>query len=576
MATSYNNIGAILKQQGDIPTALEYYHKSLKIQEEIENISGLGQALNNIGNIYQEQGEPNLALEYFHKGRKLYKDNGDERSVATVLNNIGFTYFKKNNIPKALDYYHQSIAIRKKLNDYKGIANCYNNIASAYEHDKKTEKAMEFYTKSNTIYHDIKYNLGISTSSINIGRTLFGEGKVKEAKKNILLGLKTAEKVGSPKNIQGAAKLLSSIYEKEGNGLKALEMHKLYILMRDSLSNIKNQKAIIQQNAKYQYQKEKAIDDAERDNLIAIEHKEKEKQVIISLATAAGLFLVISFLIFVFNRLNVAKKQKLLIEVQNKEIVDSITYAKRIQEAILPSLELFTTVFPDSFIYYKPKDIVAGDFYWLDSFNSNNTEDLIFFAVADCTGHGVPGAMVSVVCNNALNSAVREYRLTDPGQILDKTREIVIQQFNKSQTVAVNNIRDGMDIALCVLNPTTNEFKYAGAHNALWILRKNAAEIEEIKATRQSIGKVERPKQFKTNDIKLNKGDQIYLFSDGFADQFGGEKGKKMMNKRFKELLISNQSASLKNQQLKLNSYFKSWKKEAEQVDDVCVMGIRI
>ena len=245
MATSYNNIGAILKQQGDIPTALEYYHKSLKIQEEIENISGLGQALNNIGNIYQEQGEPNLALEYFHKGRKLYKDNGDERSVATVLNNIGFTYFKKNNIPKALDYYHQSIAIRKKLNDYKGIANCYNNIASAYEHDKKTEKAMEFYTKSNTIYHDIKYNLGISTSSINIGRTLFGEGKVKEAKKNILLGLKTAEKVGSPKNIQGAAKLLSNIYEKEGNGLKALEMHKLYILMRDSLSNIKNQKAII-------------------------------------------------------------------------------------------------------------------------------------------------------------------------------------------------------------------------------------------------------------------------------------------------------------------------------------------
>ncbi len=574
-ANSLNNIGTIYKKQGDIPNALEYYHESLKIFTELDASSGIGQALNNIGNIYQEQGDPNLALEYFHRSKSLYKKLGNERALATILNNIGFTYFKKKNIPKALDYYEQSIAIRKKLEDHRGMANCFNNIASAHEHVLNHEKAMEFYLKSNKIYNEIGSKLGLSTSSVNIGRVLYHQGKVSEAKKYISTGLELAKKAGSPRNILGAAKLLSQIYEDKGKGMKALEMHKLYITMHDSVENERNQKAVIQQNAKYQYQKEKAIDDAERDNLIAIQEKEKEKQTIISIATAFVLILVLIFSFFVITRLKITRKQKVLIEVQNKEIVDSITYAKRIQEAILPSTELFNKTFPSNFIYYKPKDIVAGDFYWLE-LAPVIKEPLIFFAVADCTGHGVPGAMVSVVCNNALNSSVREHKLTDPGQILDKTREIVVEQFNKSQTTSISNIRDGMDIALCVLNTKTNVIKFAGAYNPLWIIRNGSETIEELKATRQAIGKVDNPQQFKTSETALNKGDQIYLFSDGFADQFGGSKGKKMMNRGFKELLVSNRTASLENQKQQLHTHFETWRNDLEQIDDVCVIGVKI
>jgi serine phosphatase RsbU (regulator of sigma subunit)/Tfp pilus assembly protein PilF len=570
-ATSLNNIGSIYNKQSDIPNALEYYHKSLKIYTDINNKTGLGQCLNNIGNIYQEQKDPNLALEYFHRGLTIYEKLNNKRAMATLLNNIGFAYFKKKNIPKTLEYYNKSLAIREILNDKKGIAISYNNIASTYEQLKENEKAMDYYQKSVAIYSEIKYKLGLSTSLNNIGRILYSEGKSVKSKKNILKGLEIAKEVGSPSNIKVSAHLLSQIYEEEGNGMKALKMHKLYLLMRDSAINETNQKSLIQQHAKYEYQKEKAVDDAEHDNLIAIKQKEKEKQRIISYAIAFGLFLVIIFAAFVFNRLKIARKQKLVIEVQNKEIVDSINYAKRIQEAILPSSEFFKELFPASFIYYKPKDIVAGDFYWMEKQDGH-----ILFAVADCTGHGVPGAMVSVVCNNALNASVREHKLIDPGEILNKTREIVVEQFNKSQTTSISNIRDGMDIALGVLNIKTNTIYFSGAYNPLWILRSGASDLEEIKATRQSIGKMDNPKLFTTSSTELNKGDQIYLFSDGFADQFGGDQGKKIMRKRFKELLISSKTDSMEDQKTDLDTHFEQWKGDIEQIDDVCVMGIRI
>jgi len=603
VATSLNNIGTIYKKQGDIPNALEYYHKSLKIYKEIDHTKGLGQALNNIGTIYQEQEDPNLALEYFHRGYNLYKKIGDKRSIATILNNIGHAYFKKENISKALDYYNQSIAIRETLNDYKGIATIYNNIAALYENQHEDDQAIAYYLKSIKIYKNLDYKLGISASSVNLGRILYRQGKLLESKKYIQIGFKLANETGSLHSIKNSAMLLSYIYEDEGKGMKALKMHKLYLTMRDSINNEVNQKALIQQHAKYQYQKEKAIDDAERDNLIAIEQKEKEKQTIISYATAFGLILVLIFSFFVFNRLKVAKKQKILIEIQNKEIVDSINYAKRIQEAILPTSELINNALTNNFIYYRPKDIVAGDFYWMETIDSRiegvlkedvekhtpnpyQERGLVLFAVADCTGHGVSGAMVSVVCNNALNSAVREYSLIDPAEILNKTREIVAEQFNRSENkiTTKNRVRDGMDIALCSLelnSPLEGGeremlLKYAGAYNPLWIIRDGSNTIEEIKANRQAIGNTENPKPFQTHRINLNKGDSIFLFSDGFSDQFGGGKGKKMMKKRFKELLISLKDKPMGEQQKSINTYFENWRGEIEQVDDVCVMGVRV
>ncbi|NQV53997.1 MAG: SpoIIE family protein phosphatase [Flavobacteriales bacterium] len=259
--------------------------------------------------------------------------------------------------------------------------------------------------------------------------------------------------------------------------------------------------------------------------------------------------------------------QRELLEEKNKEITDSITYAKRIQEAILPPLRNVLKALPNSFVLYKPKDIVAGDFYWMESLG-----DWVVFAAADCTGHGVPGAMVSVVCNNALNRSVREFGLDQPAAILDKTLELVLEQFESSD----EEVKDGMDIALCALNTKTRTLQYAGAQNPLWIKRISSTELEEIKPDKQPIGKYSDPKPFTNHTLQLEAGDTFYIFSDGYADQFGGPKGKKLKYKPFKELLLSINSKAMEEQKQIIDHRFEAWKGDLEQVDDVCVIGVRV
>ncbi|MEQ8908629.1 MAG: SpoIIE family protein phosphatase [Vicingaceae bacterium] len=292
------------------------------------------------------------------------------------------------------------------------------------------------------------------------------------------------------------------------------------------------------------------------------------------------------------------REQKDEIEEAHREITDSIAYAKRIQSAILPPLKLVKEQLESSFILYKPKDVVAGDFYWMTTSVSERSRraDVVYFAAADCTGHGVPGAMVSVVCNNALNRSVKEFGLTEPGEILDKTRELVIAEFEKSE----EEVQDGMDIALCSLRTSSGvekpaELKYAGAHNPLWLIRKGKFEesnfpegsrfsqsedeiyqLVEVKADKQPIGKYASTKPYTTHTFELQKGDTLYLFSDGFVDQFGGDKGKKFKSLNFKRLLLSIQEKDMDIQRQLIDEAFEEWKKGLEQIDDVCVIGVRI
>jgi serine phosphatase RsbU (regulator of sigma subunit) len=302
------------------------------------------------------------------------------------------------------------------------------------------------------------------------------------------------------------------------------------------------------------------------------------------------------------NRTKELNIQKEILAEKNDEIVSSIRYAKRIQNAILPPDSYINNIFENCFILYKPKDIVAGDFYWIEAIsslkgglkvddyhpsNSTHGENLVLFAAADCTGHGVPGAMVSVVCNNALNRAVREFNLTEPGKILDKTREIIVQEFEKSD----EDVKDGMDISLCkleFLDKEKSKLEWAGANNPLWIIRNN--NILEYKPNKQPIGQIDNPQPFTTHYIDVLKNDTIYIFTDGYQDQFGGENrptglpadrpgklgGKKFKASKLKELLLSIQHKTLKEQREIISQTFEAWKGNLEQIDDVCIIGVKI
>jgi serine phosphatase RsbU (regulator of sigma subunit) len=253
------------------------------------------------------------------------------------------------------------------------------------------------------------------------------------------------------------------------------------------------------------------------------------------------------------------------VEGKNKEILDSINYAKRLQEAILPPISLIKKIFPESFVLYRPKDIVAGDFYWLE-----RAGDLVFIAAADCTGHGVPGALVSVICSNALNRTVKEFHITEPGKILDKVTELVLETFEKSE----RNVQDGMDISLCCINTVTNEIRWGGAYNPLWYTRNG--EMHELEADKQPIGKYDNPKPFYTHSIKLEKGNTLYFFTDGYADQFGGPKGKKFKYRQLQEILLANSTGSMEEQKALLEGRLDEWKGDLDQVDDILIVGIKM
>ncbi|GAB4139825.1 MAG: hypothetical protein Fur0041_15010 [Bacteroidia bacterium] len=266
--------------------------------------------------------------------------------------------------------------------------------------------------------------------------------------------------------------------------------------------------------------------------------------------------------------------QKIELQQKNKEITDSINYAKRIQSAYLPPDAAFSSNFPDSFLIFQPKDIVSGDFYWSynpKAFDKSNIEEQ-FFAVADCTGHGVPGALMSVICCNAINEVVISNKVYDPGQILTKTRDIVIRNLKSSND---DGQKDGMDISLCSINYRTGELKFAGANNPICIYRKDINQIEEIAADKQPVGVFERMLPFTTKSIQLQKGDVVFAFSDGYADQFGGPKGKKFKYKKLYELFRTNASLPMQEQKDILLREFHEWKGSQEQVDDICLIGVR-
>ena len=262
---------------------------------------------------------------------------------------------------------------------------------------------------------------------------------------------------------------------------------------------------------------------------------------------------------------NEAEKQKELVEEKQKEILDSISYAKRLQNAVMAPVTAVKQHLPDSFIFYKPKDIVAGDFYCFEQ-----KDEYILIAAADCTGHGVPGALVSIVCSNAISSVLKEISMSSTGEILNKVRDLVLETFSKSES----EVKDGMDISMACINTKTNEIYWSGANNPIWIIMND--ELHEIKANKQPIGLSDNPLPFTTHHIRLSKGDTFYLFTDGYADQFGGPKGKKFKYRTMQELLFHNRNLAMAEQESLLKKTFEEWKGDLEQVDDICVIGVRI
>lgn len=581
ISQTYNNLGLVYGEQGNHAKAIEYYTESLRTDEKRKNIKGIAAAYNNIGLVYQDLGELDKALEFYLKSLKIQDSLHYNDGSSASLNNIGNIYSMKEDYKNALEYHFKSLKIREEAGDQYGIAGSLTNIGSTYLSLKKTEEALNYFEKSLKVQNEIGDRKGVSVSFNNIGDLYAAQKNYRKAIQYNSDALAIAKEVGAAKEVCDAAGSLWEVYKKTGDTKKALEMYELHISYRDSITSEDNNRALIKQEFKYQYEKQAAADSvayAKEKQLSQAQIEKHQAEIKVKrnqqYGLFGGLFLVIVFSLVMYNRFKLTQKQKAIIEEQkhiveekNTEIVDSINYAKRIQTAILPPQRLIKQHLPQSFVLYKPKDIVAGDFYWLET-----TSSTILFAAADCTGHGVPGAMVSVVCNNALNRTVREYHITEPGKILDKAREIVITEFEKSE----EEVKDGMDISLLSINMKTKELLWSGANNPLWIIRNEKSEIEEIKADKQPIGKYAEPRPFTTHNVQLQEGDSVYVFTDGYQDQFGGPKGKKFKAAQMKEILLAIQDKTMEEQKTIMYNKIEEWKGITEQIDDICLIGVKI
>ncbi|MDQ3046955.1 MAG: tetratricopeptide repeat protein [Bacteroidota bacterium] len=581
-----NTIGASYQVKGNFLKAIEFYQQSLKIREMAGDLRGSSSSLANIGSIYIHISEFEKALYYQEKSIKVFEKLNDKAGMASALNNMGVIYMNLEDFPKALEYNKKSLGLYEELNDKKGIAASYDNIGQIYSSLNEYTKAVEFQYKGLELLKELNDKHGISTLMSSLSQTFLKQNKTEQA---LEMATKAKAIAIESEDIQAekeAASMLYEIYKKMGNDSKALLNYERFISLRDTIFKEENQREITNKELQYEYEKKAAADSVRiqdekkvTDALILAKNAQIEQDKTQKWALYGGVFLLLVFGGLMYNRFRITSRQKQIIEVKSKEtevqktiieekqkeILASISYAKRLQEAILPPQKLVKTYFPESLYYYKPKDIVAGDFYWLEP-----ADDIILFAAADCTGHGVPGAMVSVVCSNALNRTVKEFGITEPGKILDKVRDLVIATFEKSES----EVTDGMDISLCSLNRKTSELKWSGANNPLWIIRNN--ELIEHKPNKQPIGKVDDPVPFITHEIKIEPNDKIYIFTDGYADQFGGDKGKKFKLSSLKELILSIVHLPMDEQMKAIDKNLVEWRGKIDQVDDILIIGIQL
>jgi serine phosphatase RsbU (regulator of sigma subunit) len=531
LAEVYENMGLLFSSIKDIEKSISYFGKSLQLYSKIKDWKGIAKCYLNLGNSNSSKGYTDLAIECFEKGLEIDAKYNNNEKKAEFLSGIGTIYFNLLNNEKALYFYKEALKVQEvvKPNDVVFLKN-------------------------------------------NIGVVLMELERYNEAKSYLIEAYFSSS---NPRNKADYAFNLAQMYEQLGDYKSAIDFMDTYVRLNDSLNNAIYTKNLSETEAKYQNEKRE-----EQNILLSERLKNKSLQIYFALA---AILLLVGLAFFIFrglrqkNKANIALSDKnkiieeksLLVEEQHKDITDSIKYAQRIQQAILPPDKLWNNILPQSFVFYQPKDILSGDFYWIEE-----TTEHIFIAAADCTGHGVPGALMSIVNYNLLNRAVLEHGLTNAGAILDSVNKYLTLSLH--QTYQESAVRDGMDVSLCVINKKTKKMDFAGAFNSIYLIRNNA--IQEFIPDKQPVGAFieDNIKPFTSQSFQLLENDVVYMFTDGYADQFGGPKGKKYKYKQLQHLLLSSYTKPFDEQNQIFKSAINDWKGSLEQVDDILLLGYKI
>jgi len=626
IATVYHRIGSFYKYRSDYEQALDYFLKSLDLKRKVGNELGISYAYIGIANVFINWKKYEEAIKYYKFSLNASEQVSDTIGIASSYTGMGNVYTQINNIPIALKNHKKAYKYYLAINDYEGIALSLLNLGDIYIKTKEYDKALKVYNEALKITIEKNYKIRTTLIYNKIAQINMIEENYNLAIEYYNKSLIIAKETNYRKVIVTDYEGLAKSYKQIGKSEKAYDYLTQFYTLKDSIFNEEKHKQLAEIETKYQtVQKEKTIKQQkfklEKDKIL------NEKRTYQRNFTLIILLLVFIVLIFVVRgyrnkrkanvllakqrdkieqQRNNVEKQKEIIEKIHYEVSESINYATKLQQAILPEHELLKNYLSEHFVLFKPKDKVSGDFYWWTYIEGHT-----IITAADCTGHGVPGAFMSMLGVSFLREIVEKEYITNTGLILKKLRKEIIKALK--QKGATGEQKDGMDMSIISINHETNVVQFSGANNPLYLILnselrilneesstyvklcdnskfkiqnlkllyevnkiQNLKLLYEVKPDKMPIAIYDKMDNFTTHEIQLQKGDQLYMFSDGFADQFGGEKGKKFKYKPFKRLLLENAERPMSEQKEILNTTFESWRGKEEQVDDVVVLGIKI
>jgi len=605
---AYMNLGNVFYQFGEYDRAINKYESSMAVYDSIGYNYGISGCYNNIGSIFEEMQDYDKAIKYYQDALQEYLKIDEIRHAGTCYSNIGTVYLEKHQYKKAKEALNKALELRMKVNDKRGISGVYSNLGVLNLRSNKVEKALDYLYKAIKLDNEIDNKFGLVEDYCYLAKAYMEKGNFNDARNFAYKSLNLAENIDNKLKIKEAYEVLAELEEKQGNYSKALDFTKKYEYVEDELFSKEKTQTIETIETKYKI-KEKQQELEKNKLQLAKKEAVIKKQRYQQYFTIGGLIIISLGLIFLYihfrskrkshsllltkndeiqtkneelqgqneeismqrdeleKQRNIANQQRNEIAVKNDEITSSIRYAKSIQSAVLPPGHLLDKMLTNYFILFKPKDIVSGDFYFFDY-----KDGKMILAAVDCTGHGVPGAFMSLLGLSILNDITSEGILSSD-VILNRLRTRVIQALHQESFNDEN--RDGMDISLVVWNLENNELQYSGAYNPLYVIRNG--KLIEYKPDRMTLGIQSKLDQsFKAHNIQLQEGDVFYLFTDGFADQISGHFNKKMTKLKFKQFLTNIHQLSMQEQKQKLRDFYEEWRTGYEQVDDVLVMGFRI
>ena len=565
IAECYNGLGLTAEAMGNLPDALKYQLKCLKIREAQKQKRSIADCNNNIGNVYWRMGKYPEALKYQFLALKTREEMDDKIGIADSYNNIGNIYFNEGNFQEAMKSHLYTLDLQQALGRNRSIADAYNNLGLDYESLKNYEEALNCHFSAKVIRRQIGDLEGLAGSCINLSSIYIKIHKFKEAENNLDSAEKISLKIGDKNWLVDTYLSFTQLDSATGNFRKAFSHYKRYSLYHDSIYNEDNSKKTVAAEMNYEFEKKQAVSRAEQERITAIAASESKKQKIILYSVCLLLLIILAFVLFAYRNYRLKLKANNTLEVQKKSIEDSIRYAQRIQEAILPPVLFEKGEVHDHFLIFQPKEVVSGDFYW-----RYREGDYVFIAIVDCTGHGVPGAMMSMLGYDLLENAVKDKGLREPSSILNLINKKVIEKLDAYNS---ESAIEGMDLSLCRFNLVTRELVYAGAKNDLFLLSEN--ELSVLKVTKCSLGYALEMEYTQESRI-LKPKDMLYLMTDGFAYQKGGPGGSKFTLKKVKSIFQTLSALSCSEQKQRLLDELEQWKGVIPQKDDILLVGFII